>query len=376
MSQVLIVGGGLGGVATAAALHHAGIEAHVYERSAALCEIGAGLSVWPNATSVLNELGVLADARSCSGEIRRLEVRDPSGRLLSVVTAPGSQAQPSLCIHRADLLALLVSLVPPEHIHLGKPFEAMDETADGVTARFSDGSAAAGDVLIGADGLFSTVRAALFGPRPPVYRGCHVWRGLADATFDLDATAIEFWGAGRRFGIEPLDRQRVFWYATENARQGSIGEPRRWKPRLDELFAGWDERVRSTIHVTPDDALLCHELYDRPPRGRWGRGRVTLLGDAAHPTTPFLGQGACMALEDAVVLARCIARRGASPSALRQYKCERLVRTTAVTWQSRQIGWLGQWQHPMMTALRDAIVRMTPSLCHEWPHRLLFRGVT
>jgi 2-polyprenyl-6-methoxyphenol hydroxylase-like FAD-dependent oxidoreductase len=193
MSQVLIVGGGLGGVATAAALHHAGIEAHVYERSAALCEIGAGLSVWPNATCVLNELGVLAEARSCSAEIRRLEVRDPSGRLLSVVTAPGSQAQPSLCIHRADLLALLVSLVPPERIHLGKPFEAMDETADGVTARFSDGSAVAGDVLIGADGLFSTVRAALFGPRPPVYRGCHAWRGLADATFDLDATATEFW---------------------------------------------------------------------------------------------------------------------------------------------------------------------------------------
>jgi 2-polyprenyl-6-methoxyphenol hydroxylase-like FAD-dependent oxidoreductase len=376
MSKVLIVGGGLGGVATAAALHHVGVDAHVYERSAALREIGAGLSVWPNATRVLDEFGVLDEARSCSGEIRRLEVRDPSGRLLSVVTAPGREAQPSLCIHRADLLALLVSLVPPERIHLGKQFEAMDETADGVMARFSDGSAVAGDVLIGADGLFSTVRAALFGPRPPVYRGCHGWRGLADATFDLDATAIEFWGAGRRFGIEPLGRQRVFWYATENAPQGSIGEPRTWKSRLDELFAGWDERVRSTIHVTPDDALLCHELCDRPPHGRWGRRRVTLLGDAAHPTTPFLGQGACMALEDAVVLARCIARRGVSPSALRQYKCERLVRTTAVTWQSRQIGWLGQWQHPTMVALRDAIVRMTPSLFHEWPHRLLFRGVT
>jgi 2-polyprenyl-6-methoxyphenol hydroxylase-like FAD-dependent oxidoreductase len=373
MSSVLIVGGGLGGMATAAALHRIGVEAHVYEQSDALREVGAGLSVWPNASRVLQELGVLGQATARSGEIRRLEVRDPVGRLLSAVMAPGRMSMPSLCIHRADLLALLVSLVPSDCVHLGKRFEMMHESADCVTVRFEDGSEAVGDVLVGADGLFSKVRTALFGRRQPTYRGCHAWRGLADAELDLGTTVIEFWGAGRRFGVEPLGPGRVFWYATENAPEGTIGDRQSWKPRLGRLFADWDERVLDAIDATPPEALLCHDLYDRPARARWGRRRITLLGDAAHPTTPYLGQGACMALEDSLVLARCVGRYGASPSALRRYKCERLLRTAAVTWQSRQIGRLGQCQHPLIVALRDWVVRLTPSGLQEWPHRLLFR---
>jgi 2-polyprenyl-6-methoxyphenol hydroxylase-like FAD-dependent oxidoreductase len=177
MGKVLIVGGGLGGVAAAAALQRVGIEAHVYEQSSGLREIGAGLSVWPNATRVLNELGLLEAARARSGEIKRLEVRDPRGRIMSAVTAPGQMPAPALCIHRADLLSLLAGLVPAALLHAGKRFSSMEETPRGVVARFADGTAAEGDVLIGADGLFSAVRSSLFGKQRPVYRGCHAWLG-------------------------------------------------------------------------------------------------------------------------------------------------------------------------------------------------------
>ena len=271
MGKVLIVGGGLGGVAAAAALHRVGVEAHVYEQAAELREIGAGLSVWPNATRVLAVLGLLDQARARSGEIRRLEVRDHSGHLLSAIAAPGQQATPSLCIHRADLLALLASQVPPDRLHLGKCFENLKDAGSRVIVRFSDGEEAEGDVLVGADGLFSRVRSVLFGDSRPIYRGCHAWRGLADMKHDLGTTAIEFWGAGGRVGLEPLGAERIFWYATQNAPQGAIGEPQAWTERLTNLFFDWDERVRNAIAATPPQSLLCHDLCDRFKSGRLGR---------------------------------------------------------------------------------------------------------
>ena len=372
--DVLIVGGGLGGVAAAVALRRAGIEAEVFEQTGELREIGAGLSVWPNATHVLADLGLLGAARARSGEIRRLELRDPFGALLSTVEMPGRFPTPSLCIHRADLLALLARELPETQLHLGKRFESFEERDDRIVARFSDGDQVESRVLVGADGLFSRVRTALFGTEQPVYRGCHGWRGLAPIRHGLGETAIEFWGPGRRIGIEPMGPERIFWYATENAPHGSIGAPESWRARLAQLFEGWDQRALDAIQHTPQHALLCHDLYDRPPRASWSRGRATLLGDAAHPTTPYLGQGACMALEDAYVLARCIAKRGATVAALRHFKCERIVRTSMITMQSRHIGWLGQWQRPSAVALRTALLKSMPRFVYELQHWMLYRG--
>jgi 2-polyprenyl-6-methoxyphenol hydroxylase-like FAD-dependent oxidoreductase len=295
--------------------------------------------------------------------------------IVATDTSPARFSTPALCVRRADLLALLAEPLPRDIIHTGERFESVDDCSGArVVARFSSGRTEEGDVLVGADGLLSTVRRHLLGPARPVYRGCHAWRGTADFELLPGGTATEYWGPGRRFGVEPLRHGRTFWYATENGSEGSGGDSAGWRDRLRALFNNWAHPVPQIVEATPDEMLLCHDLYDRPPAPRWGGGRVTLLGDAAHPTTPFLGQGACMALEDAVVLARCLASATTTGvvSALRRYKCRRVVRTSFVTYESRRVGWMGHWERPWAIAMRTAALKRMPQWMIQTQHGPLF----
>lgn len=370
--KIVIVGGGLGGLAARVALRRAGHEVAIFEQAKELREIGAGLSLWPNATRALQELGLLEAARAIGSELLKIEVLTPEGEHLASDPTPGRFSTPSLCILRPDLLALLAAQVPSECVHTGERFESFEEKDRQVLVRFVSGREESGDVLVGADGLFSSVRSQLFGPSRPVFRGCHSWRGVADFDLSSTNTAREYWGRGRRFGLEPLKPGRTFWYATENAREGDIGERASWKERLRRIFGAWTSPVGEVIDATCEEAIFCHDLYDRVPVPQWGKGRVTLLGDAAHPTTPFLGQGACMALEDGLVLAQCLQENRDVAAALRHYKCQRVMRTAWVTWESRRIGWIGQLERPVAVRFRTAALRWTPQWIVEMQQRPLF----
>jgi 2-polyprenyl-6-methoxyphenol hydroxylase-like FAD-dependent oxidoreductase len=356
---VVIVGGGIGGLSAAIALRRVGVEALVYERAPELREVGAGISLWPNATRLLRRWGVLADVLRRGHTFDRAVMRTARGGFLHALKLPESDA-PHVLIHRADLHAALADALPPWAVQLGADFEGFDETEGGVAARFAGFGRVDARLLVGADGIRSAVRAQVLGDGPPVYRGYPVWRGVAPLPGGRTPEFTESLGAGLRFGVVPLGGGRVAWWATANEPEGMEDEEGR-KAKLLRLFDGWHWPIPQLLEATPEDEMLKNGTYDRPPVRRWGRGRVTLLGDAAHPTTPNFGQGGCMAIEDAAVLAACLTDARGDAAALREFERRRFGRTRFITKQSLQYGRIGQWASPAAVRLRDALFRLTPS---------------
>lgn len=369
--KIIIVGGGIGGLCTAIALRQQGCDVAVFEQAQELREIGAGLSIWPNATRALNKLGLLTDVLDRSEVLERLQLRTWKGELLSDIKTVADFDTPSVCIHRADLLSILKEQVPDECVHLGERFENFEERDGVVIASFSNGRKVEGHALVGADGLYSTVRERILGPSKPIYRGYWACRGIAHFALpkDYSHVATETWGYGQRFGFEPMGRGRVFWYATANAPEGSLGAQHEWKDELLEKFKQWQRPIPELIEATKREAILKHEILDRQAVRRWGEGCVTLLGDAAHPTTPNLGQGACMAIEDALVLADCITQNEKTPVRLRKYESLRFKRTEFITRESRRAGRIGQMDNALAVTLRSVWLKALPTFFVDKRHR-------
>ena len=368
---IIIVGGGIGGLAAAIALRQRGSEVAVFEQAQELREIGAGLSVWPNATRVLSQFGLLQEVLNRGEVLERLQLRTWKGQLLSDIKTVADFETPSVCIHRSDLLSILADQIPKRCIHLGERLEDFEERGGVVVASFVRGRRVEGHALIGADGLNSTVRSRILGPSKPIYRGYWACRGIAH--FPLPShyshTATETWGSGQRFGMEPMGRGRVFWYATANAPEGQLGDPQGWKDELRKRFKQWHSPIPEVIEATDREAILKHETLDRQSVRRWGEGRVTLLGDAAHPTTPNLGQGACMAIEDALVLAQCVTQKREIQVSLRQYESLRFKRTEYITRESRRAGRIGQMESALAVALRSLWLKTLPTFLVDRIHR-------
>lgn len=220
-------------------------------------------------------------------------------------------------------------------------------------ATFANGRSIEADFLIGADGIHSRVRAQFINDGDPVERGYTIWRGIAAKIPSgiPPATAVEFQGRGKRFGIGPVGLGRVGWWASAN---GAVTDD------VSRFFEDWYPPVRELIEATPSTSIIKNHALDRPSNKIWGRGRMTLLGDAIHPTTPDLGQGGCLAIEDAFVLARCFEKYGASEEALRNYERCRYRRTTALAKYSRYYGTIGQWENIWARALRRTTLALAP----------------
>lgn len=356
-----IVGGGIGGVAAAVALHREGIDVTVYERACELREVGAGMMLWPNATRVLKDLGLLETIVACSGPNRHFLVRASGGAILMDI-ALGHFDVPALCTRRSDLLASLLSALPPERVRLGCEFERFEQRKDAAGMHFSGGASAEHDFLIGADGLRSRVRSQLMGVHEPVYRGYTVWRGLARLAGAVPSGSnSETWGRGRRFGILNTGHDRYTWYATANTEQDHPDSPEGRRGELLRRFAGWHEPVERLIEATEESGILKNGAYDLAPLRRWGHGRVMLLGDAAHPCTPNLGLGGCMALEDALVLAKSFRKEASPELALRRYESLRRKRTSHVQQRSLLMGHIGQWENRVVAGGRQMVTSILPA---------------
>jgi 2-polyprenyl-6-methoxyphenol hydroxylase-like FAD-dependent oxidoreductase len=364
MRNIGIVGGGIGGVAAAAALHKLGIEATVYERASRWREAGAGMMLWPNATRVLNSLGLLERVALLSGPNSHFLVRASCGKVLMNI-ALGQFEVPALCTRRSDLLAVLLSGVPRESLRLGKEMTHLEQSRSGVRIHFADGCVAEHDAVIGADGIHSRVRAELFGVSDPVYRGYAIWRGVASYAGHAIRPGhnSETWGHGSRFGILDIGRGRFTWYATANIPQLDAAPRNQRKSQILERFAGWHQPIPELIAST--DLILENGAYDLSPLPRWTSGRVTLLGDAAHPCTPNLGQGGCMALEDALTLTKCLLSGDPIGSALCRYESLRRRRTSHMQNRSLMMGHIGQWQNRAMVAGRRVVTSLLPAALFE-----------
>ena len=353
MVQIAIIGGGIGGLTTALALRRAGFEPEVYEQAPELLEIGAAIALWPNAMRVLEQLQLTESILERAGVMEEIRWLDRHGRLINRVRLANQLNIPSVALHRADLQQSLLHALPNDSIHLAHTIQNLEQRGERMIATFSNGHTVEADLLIGADGIHSRVRARVINDGEPIDRGYTIWRGICPTTPSAipPGTAIEVQGRGQRFGIGPVGLGRVGWWTTIN--NSGTGD-------LRELFAGWYQPVLELIEATPSSSILRAGAFDRVPTRNWGHGRMTMLGDAIHPTTPNLGQGGCLAMEDAMVLARCFEKYGANEAALRQYERLRYKRTTAVTRYSRLYGNVGQWENLWAAAMRKTAIALAP----------------
>lgn len=365
VKTVIIIGGGVGGLCTAIALQKIGIEATVYERAGTFGDVGSGLSLWANAISALRRLGPADGVIAAGAKIHHGQIRTRTGKILAQ-TGPGELekmfGEPSIVIHRTALHQVLLDALPPETVRTGATCTGLEQDREGVTAYFAGGRQARADVIVGADGVRSAIRRQLFPAIELRYAGYTAWRGVVQ-TGDEIALGItsESWGCGNRFGILRLDAERVYWFATANSAPGKTYGAEERKSLLQGIFQEWHHPVAHLIEQTPAASILHNDIYDVQPMARWSKGRVTLLGDAAHPTTPNMGQGACMAIESADVLAQCLSQNDDVETALAEYERRRRPRTARITNQSWQIGRVGQLENGLACTLRNALFRLMPA---------------
>ena len=349
-------------MAAAAALHQAGVDVTVYERHPQIREAGAGMMVWPNAARVLRTLGLLDGLAKHKDSTTQFLVRASSGRVLMRIALSKFEV-PAICVRRTDLLNALLSVVPKENIRFGHDFDHLDQSDDVARIHFANGRVAEHDAIVGADGMRSQVRRALLGHSDPIYRGYVIWRGISDyhGSAVAPGESSETWGVGKRFGILTIGNGQFTWYATMNAPADHRDAPGGRQREILNEFRGWHAPVLDLIAATPEEEILKHPAYDIAPLRRWTTGRVTLLGDAAHPCTPNLGQGGCMALEDALVLAKCFASEASVETALRRYEHLRRSRTRHIQQRSLLMGHIGQWENDLVVRGRSVVTRLLPA---------------
>lgn len=366
MPHAIVIGAGIGGLTAAAALHGRGWTVDLHERAPSREPAGSGLALGPNALRALDTLGAGDAVRALAAMTGTGGIRRPDGTWLSRTSAEAAQARygdPTVAVHRADLVEVLASRLPGGTVHLGSTATAAhpDGTLTTTDAR-GRRTAHRADLVVAADGIRSAVRTALFPGHPPVrYTGTTAWRGLVTAPFP-DAAPGEAWGRGQIFGTVPLAGGRTYFYATARAPEGARAADERTE--LRHLFGGWHHPVPALLDAVSPAALLRNDVYDLPrPLPALHRGRIALLGDAAHPMTPNLGQGACQAIEDAVVLAHTAtaAHTGTGTGrdgGLAAYTAARLPRTTAVMRRSHQVARLTALSGRVPVAARDTALRL------------------
>lgn len=351
--HVLIAGAGIGGLTTALALQRAGIRVSVYEQATALGEVGAGLTLASNATRILQHLGLGAVLDDLAVIPERGAVKHfRTGRVLVDIPRGATQIErfgsPYCQIHRNDLHQALVAAVQSADrgcLHLGHAIEDFGQDGESVTALFGNGRTARGDLLVGCDGIRSSVRARLFGSEDPRFTGYVAWRGLVPMerlTASLVVPDSAVWiGPGHFLTRYKIRRGELLNYIAIARTNAWVEESWSVRSTVDALlaeFRDFEPTARSILMATPPDQCFKWGIFDRDPLPVWSTGRVTLLGDAAHPTTPFLGQGAAMALEDALVLARAITAASNVTEALARYEQARVARANGVLVASRENG--------------------------------------
>jgi len=350
--RVVVVGGGIGGLCAAIALRRAGHEVTVFERTGRLEAAGAGITLFTNAMRGLDALGVREAVAERAAAARRVAILRADGRVLAEM--PRDLFEGAVAIHRSDLQAALAGEAGV--LRLGT--EVAGIQASGV--RLADGSEHEADLVVGADGVHSVVRRALWPDSAPRYAGYTAWRGVTD--FALDAGRLtESWGLGERFGLVDIGGGRTYWFATKNAPEDEGDEPGGRLAELLRRFGGWHAPIRDLLEASDEGAVLRNDVYYLDPLPTWSRDGTVLLGDAAHATTPGVGQGAAQAIEDAVVLARSLAERPVVTEALHDYETRRRPRAERVLKMSRRADRGGQLEGRLACTIRNTLVRLMPA---------------
>jgi salicylate hydroxylase len=367
--RVGIIGGGIGGVALSGALRKFGIESHIFERAYTFGEIGAGIQMTPNGVKVLRALGLWSALNDVSFRPLCIVGRDwktghENFRTPLKDECPRLYGAEFFHVHRVDLHRILTSLVPPDAVTFSTVCRSVRQTDRSAIATFADGSEFEADILVGADGLHSIVRNALFGKESPRFTGMMCWRSVVPVP---NGRLLDFVSPDSSFWLGPHGHVVTYYVSGGHAvNLVAIRETDAWVEESwnvpstrDEMIAGfpdWHPNLQKLFNRS--ETVLKWGLWDRDPMPTWTAGRVTLLGDAAHPMLPFLSQGAAMAIEDAYVLARTIAGEDDPMTALKVYEKHRIPRTSRVQLESRKRGQTYHRHAPIQKMMRNVVYRV------------------
>jgi 2-polyprenyl-6-methoxyphenol hydroxylase-like FAD-dependent oxidoreductase len=366
--KIAILGGGIAGLSAAIALQKTGLQVQVFEAAPHFKPVGAGLLLAANAVKAYQKMGIAGDIIRHGRLLPAFEVREGNGNRISYVDSASISRQYGLhnfAIHRADLHRALLGHLDAACLHTDKRAIGVEDTADGVRVLFQDGTDYQADFVVAADGIHSPIRQQLLPGSTPRYAGYTCWRAVVNGTGIGQEHGSETWAPGARFGIVPLPGDRYYWFACLNAVQNDPVKRAYTMADLKLIFGRFHDPVPDLLHQTPESALIWSDIIDLKPTGRYHFGRVLLIGDAAHATTPNMGQGACQAIEDAVVLADEWTKFGDMQAAFRAFEARRMARTRGIVNTSWTLGRIAQLENPVLIALRNWAFRMTPERVNE-----------
>lgn len=338
--RIVVVGAGIAGLATAAGLQRSGHEVTIVEERVDTSS-GTGISIWPNALAALDRLGLGDAVRDCGGRVTAGAMRSRDGAWLRkpardrMVTALG---EPLVVARRATLMQLLSDTLAPGTVETGLAAEALTVTGRGVRIALSDGTSREADAVVGADGVGSVVARHLNGTLNRRYAGYTAWRGVAVHSLNPEL-AGETMGSGTEFGHVPLGPDHTYWFATERGPEGRTS-PEGELAYLASKYSGWADPIPAVLAATDPGDVLRNDLYDREEAREWASGPVVLVGDAAHPMRPHLGQGGCQGIEDAAVLVHCLDRTADPAAAFARFVAARRPRAVRLSRESKLIGQL------------------------------------
>ncbi|WP_066303673.1 FAD-dependent monooxygenase [Bacillus sp. FJAT-29814] len=365
MANISIIGGGIGGICTAFALQQRGHDVTLYEGAATFQSQGAGLGVGANAMKALDKLGLKEQMMEHSQILRKMIILSDKGKPITETDSLMVSERfgtDNVTIHRADLLLVLRNALKPGTIVFNKRCVDFVQEQDGVTISFEDGETVRSDAVVAADGINSLFRRNLVPDSKPRYAGYTCWRAvITDPAIVIDnLVATETWGPSGRYGIVPLAGGKIYWFACVKAKARDQRIAKYGIKDLLSIFKGYHRPIPQILHATDEKSLIHNDILDIKPIQQFAFGRIVLLGDAAHATTPNLGQGAGLAMEDAYVLARCLMTAGEIVTAFKEYERKRLARTRKIIKMSNQIGQIAQLENKGLILLRNAVLKQVP----------------
>jgi 2-polyprenyl-6-methoxyphenol hydroxylase-like FAD-dependent oxidoreductase len=366
--KLVISGGGIAGLTTAIALQKIGIEAHVYEAAQEIKAVGAGIVLAANALKAFQKLEIEQTIMAEGRLLDSFSLKDEKGKVLTQNNSLSSTEKygaDNFTIHRADLHRVLQSFLKPGTIQTGKRCVDVESENDQARLHFSDGSSETADYLIAADGIHSPVRQKLLPTSKIRYADYTCWRSVIENPLPELKQASESWGRKGRFGIVPLAHNKLYWFACINAPQNDERMKRFTVEDLLANFSTYHDPIPEILKKTTNGELIWNDIADLRPLSQYAFGNILLIGDAAHATTPNMGQGACQAIEDAVILADEIQKAHSIPEAFRAFEKRRMEKTHYIINQSRMIGKMAHMQNPYFGALRNMLMRSMPKSIQE-----------
>jgi|JI10StandDraft_1071094.scaffolds.fasta_scaffold02892_12 2-polyprenyl-6-methoxyphenol hydroxylase-like FAD-dependent oxidoreductase len=365
---VLIIGGGIAGLTTAVALQHFKIDFRVLEAVPEIKGVGAGISLAGNAMRVMQQLGLAETIKAEGHPISAMVIQDENGKTISVMDAGKLSREHGLdnvAIHRGALHQILVQALPLEKILTQHKAIDIQEYPTHVEIVLQNGNRVSGACALVADGIHSVIRKKLLPLAQIRYSGYTCWRGIVTNTWGIENAAYETWGPAGRFGYVPVGGNKIYWFACKNAPAKSEAMQRMTIKQLAENFSKYFHPIPEIISQTPASELIWSDIIDLKPISKYAFGKAVLLGDAAHATTPNMGQGACMGIEDAWLIARLLHQHTQTEAAFKLFETQRLARTHYIVNTSYRLGKVAQWENQLLAKLRNGALRLMPASVNE-----------